>query len=437
MRQPFILSFIAIISFSFFTSNYCYSQPAIDGDMGDGDYNIIGTFTSGNDGFGGDNDLGEIKYHTDGSSIFLGITGELTSNDHILFAFNFSGYDGRDAGATLGAGSSGVFSTIGSSALDMDTDFALAFNEGGSSTDFYIDAARYGTGGILNDGYVGNVAAQDGTPNSLDVGSHFGGSGNMTIAYHNNFAGDSDNGIELSIPISAFEGVDNTQSLQVFAVIVSSGGFYSNETIPGDTGDGNPGNDFDFSSVPDQDFFTNFLLLPVQLTRFTAQQEQNRILLNWQTALEINNDHFIIESSKNGIEFQAIGKVEGAGTSYQLREYSFLDESPFLGINYYRLKQVDVDGKYAYSEFASAEHRQSKTELYPNPVAENVTLNLGEINSGKVVIYDSQGKVLDQIIYQEVDQIEIDLTGFGPGMLVVEIQDAKGTMISVDRLMKL
>lgn len=419
-----IFSFIGIVSFA---------QPVIDGDMGDTDYATIGMFTSGQNGFGDDNDLGEIRYFTDNSTITFGISGELTANDNILFVFNFSGYGGRAAGSNLGAGTSGVFTSIGSSALDLEADFALAFNEGNSSSNFYIDAARFGTGGILNDGYIGDLGAQDGTSSTFDVGTQFGGTGNMSIAYHNNFAGNSNKGIEFSIPISAFAGVDNSQSVQVFAVILNAAGFYSNETIPGDPGGSNPGNNFNFSSVAGQDFFTDFRVLPVDLSLFVSTQKHSQILLEWQTSMEMNNDHFVVESSKNGLDFHPIGKVEGSGISYEAREYSFLDESPFLGLNYYRLKQVDYDGKYDYSDIIFAENRSVETRIFPNPAAQSMTVSFNSEQSGSILIYDSQGQLMKQTPYDNTKKVHIGLDGMS-GLFMVQIQDLNGNTVLKKRL---
>ena len=94
--------------------------------------------------------------------------------------------------------------------------------------------------------------------------------------------------------------------------------------------------------------------LPVTLVSFSATNAGRKNLLEWETASEINNDKFIIERSVGGQDFKNIGFVYGQGNSNVLMHYSFTDTNPLQGINYYRLKQVDFDGKYTYSQIISA-----------------------------------------------------------------------------------
>lgn len=98
--------------------------------------------------------------------------------------------------------------------------------------------------------------------------------------------------------------------------------------------------------------FDNFLIkndyvvLPVELTFFKAQLSSNqRVALSWATASEINSEYFIIERSRNAIEYTEISKVKAAGVSNKTINYQLFDEQPMFGTNYYRLRQVDKDGK--------------------------------------------------------------------------------------------
>ncbi|MFK7946157.1 MAG: lamin tail domain-containing protein [Saprospiraceae bacterium] len=83
--------------------------------------------------------------------------------------------------------------------------------------------------------------------------------------------------------------------------------------------------------------------LPVELLYFTAKASNQMTILTWATASEENNAYFEVQHSINGINFETIGKVEGAGTTYDIQEYLFIDENPINGVNYYRLRQVDFD----------------------------------------------------------------------------------------------
>lgn len=116
--------------------------------------------------------------------------------------------------------------------------------------------------------------------------------------------------------------------------------------------DGNAGAicDFEISA-------TNTVLLPVELKYFRVTQKIKRINnLYWETASELNNDKFIIEISTNLKTWTIIGEIEGAGNSSSEIQYSFTDNSPIGQISYYRLKQVDFDGKVKYSEIVSVEN---------------------------------------------------------------------------------
>ena len=89
--------------------------------------------------------------------------------------------------------------------------------------------------------------------------------------------------------------------------------------------------------------------LPVTWLSFHANKNDQAVQLEWQTAMEINNEGFEVQRSLNGIDFEKIGWVEGNGTTLMTSAYTFRDASPQKGLNYYRLKQVDFDGEHDLS----------------------------------------------------------------------------------------
>ncbi len=113
------------------------------------------------------------------------------------------------------------------------------------------------------------------------------------------------------------------------------------------------------------------IILPVELTHFDAALIGDIVLLDWATASERNNDHFVIERSVDGISWEEIGREYGYGTTSVPHSYRFTDEHPLYGVSYYRLKQVDFDGKYDYSPVRSVEYIKSSAPVrilwYPNP----------------------------------------------------------------------
>jgi hypothetical protein len=110
--------------------------------------------------------------------------------------------------------------------------------------------------------------------------------------------------------------------------------------------------------------------LPIELLFFKAELVNNeRVELKWSTATELNNDYyFTIEKTRDGKNYEIIGTIQGAGTSKQKQDYTFLDNFPYSGTSYYRLKQTDLDGKSKYSDISKVVFRgQFNFTVYPNP----------------------------------------------------------------------
>ncbi len=108
--------------------------------------------------------------------------------------------------------------------------------------------------------------------------------------------------------------------------------------------------------------------LPVELVNFQGRQEQTAVNLHWETKTELNNDYFVVERSKDNRTFTTLGEIAGKGTTTTPQFYQIKDFVPFLGPNYYRLKQVDFDGSFHYSEVIVVAFEQTGTwALTPNP----------------------------------------------------------------------
>ncbi|KAF5028861.1 hypothetical protein DSECCO2_654630 [anaerobic digester metagenome] len=118
--------------------------------------------------------------------------------------------------------------------------------------------------------------------------------------------------------------------------------------------------------------------LPVSFIGFYGEKVFDGSELTWITASENNNDYFTVERSLDGIEFEAIGKVDGAGNSNVVRTYKFSDYGPLSGVVYYRIKQTDFDGKFKYSDIVTLDFTTDEepliVELFPNPANEYITV---------------------------------------------------------------
>lgn len=119
--------------------------------------------------------------------------------------------------------------------------------------------------------------------------------------------------------------------------------------------------------------------LPIRLISFTGERiDENKVKLNWSTALEENNAGFEVQKSENGIDFNKIGFVDGAGNSVQIKNYSYIDENAITSA-YYRLKQIDYDGKFTYSPIVYINGGTTETlDIFPNPVLDEIQFKASE-----------------------------------------------------------
>jgi len=164
--------------------------------------------------------------------------------------------------------------------------------------------------------------------------------------------------------------------------------------------------------------------LPITLIEFNAIPTQNQeVELTWQTASEINNDYFTIERSKDGINWNEIGEVEGAGNSTITLDYNLLDPLPFLGVSYYRLKQTDYDGEFTYSEKRKIifdNGTNGKVNIYPNPTFNKVIVS-GVYS--ELTIYNIIGEIINHKITQHVlspTSIQLDLSSLPVGIYYIK-----------------
>lgn len=133
------------------------------------------------------------------------------------------------------------------------------------------------------------------------------------------------------------------------------------------------------------------VVTPVTLLSFTGVAEDKLVLLNWETAAELNNDRFEIEWSEDASSFIYIGEVAGNGTTEFQQSYRFIDDQPHPGINYYRFRQVDYDGQFEYSPIIAVTVQEffetAAFKIYPNPVTEGrFHLNLEGFREGEEVV---------------------------------------------------
>jgi len=167
--------------------------------------------------------------------------------------------------------------------------------------------------------------------------------------------------------------------------------------------------------------------LPIELINFTAiPVNNNYIKIDWQTASEINNDYFIIERSKDLLNWEEIAKIDGAGNSSSPLSYSNTDRNPFLGISYYRLKQTDFNGQFEYSQVRSVNITSSvNLQVFPNPTVSQITIVGNSSELEKVAIYNTVGQnvtILTQQIENNGTRVVIDITQLSSGIYYIKTE---------------
>jgi hypothetical protein len=181
--------------------------------------------------------------------------------------------------------------------------------------------------------------------------------------------------------------------------------------------------------------------LPVTLTSFDAIAKGSVVELNWNTESESNSSHFAVERSSNGREFKEIGRVKSSGNSTTAKNYKFTDNNPLSGNNYYRLKMVDLDATFKYSEVRRVSMNGSDLEFSfgPNPVINeaNIRITGNQRTRLNITVTDLMGRTLKSMSVSKSDIVfsqKISLAELPAGQYVLSI---KGDNVNyTQRIMK-
>ncbi len=157
--------------------------------------------------------------------------------------------------------------------------------------------------------------------------------------------------------------------------------------------------------------FFGLYIVPVELVSFNAEVDNNKIILVWETATELNNSGFVVERSSDNKLFERIGFIEGKGTTTEKQEYTFTDAGlSGKGKFYYRLKQIDHDGTETYSDVIEVDYSAiprvfSLSQNYPNPFNPMTTIEFGIPKESKVSlkIYDALGSEVETIVNEKME----------------------------------
>ena len=167
--------------------------------------------------------------------------------------------------------------------------------------------------------------------------------------------------------------------------------------------------------------------LPVELIHFSASVQNQEVMLKWQTASEKDNAYFAIEHSVNDQSFRELSQIEGAGTSNEMQEYQFLHLQAQRGNNYYRLKQVDFDGTFTYSdiEVVQIQSNDKSLTIRPTMARESIVVDFGHDLQlrGELTIYDLMGRmVLSNLIEPYTRQNTINVSNLEKGHYIIRFE---------------
>jgi hypothetical protein len=171
--------------------------------------------------------------------------------------------------------------------------------------------------------------------------------------------------------------------------------------------------------------------LPVKFISFDAKLDRNiGTILQWKTAQERNNKGFEIEMSTDGSHFESIGFVDGAGNSQRTQAYEFI-ASPFTAA-YYRIKQIDFDGNFEYSEVVYSGNQESEMAILPNPFVASFSIQSNQ-EIQKIELIDLTGRV---VLSENINALEanINTSELPKGIYFINIY--QGTKVNTQRIIK-
>ncbi|MCX6181953.1 MAG: T9SS type A sorting domain-containing protein [Bacteroidetes bacterium] len=183
--------------------------------------------------------------------------------------------------------------------------------------------------------------------------------------------------------------------------------------------------------------------LPVELVYFAGEKEGNAINLYWQTATELNSSHFVIERSFDGISFEAIGELAGAGNSATVLNYEFTDKNPHSGNNYYRLRQYDYDGADELFHTISLNFNNGLAMLnfktLTNVIDDNANFSFTSESTGSytVQLFDQLGKELNSKVItanKGNNNFDFSLSEYSSGYYIVRLTSLGSEMQQVKLL---
>jgi hypothetical protein len=253
---------------------------------------------------------------------------------------------------------------------------------------------------------------------------------NWLLSTANSFAGSS---LSLRLQGSGMAGIVQVSDLNISAPSGACSGTYS---APGGTTSNPLVNRTGLSQTTLANTFhiaaTANSPLPVELTSFTGNVKAGIVTLNWNTSTEVGNFGFNVERSSNGQDWQNIGFIQGAGNSNSVKKYSFVDNTAKARKYSYRLKQVDNNGAYTYSQVIEVSNSVQPTSFsvgnYPNPFNPSTIIRYALPVDAfvKITICNILGQTITTIVNQNMEQgvheVSFNASNFTSGTYIYRIE---------------
>jgi len=209
-------------------------------------------------------------------------------------------------------------------------------------------------------------------------------------------------------------------------------------------------NDFFGAVATDETYYDDYqvldLIIPVELTSFTASVNEGNVVLNWSTATETNNHLFEIERKAETSEYITIGYVEGAGTTTEPQNYGYTDNKVETGTYTYRLKQVDFDGTFTYSNEVEVDVTAPLSfnldQNYPNPFnpTTNISYSIPEAGNIILAVYNTVGEKVAVLVngYSEAGHFDVSFnaSNLPSGVYLYKLQSANSVQTKKMMLLK-
>jgi hypothetical protein len=221
---------------------------------------------------------------------------------------------------------------------------------------------------------------------------------------------------------------------------------------------GNPGsyalrldaNDFFGATANDEMYFDDYRFadtpVPVELTSFTAIDNNGAVELNWTTATETNNQMFEIQRQSSGSEFTTVGFVSGHGTTTETQQYNYVDRTVSTGTYSYRLKQVDFDGSYEYSDVVEVDVQApiefALDQNYPNPFnpSTSIKYSVPETGNVRLAVFNLIGEEVAVLVNGSVQagqyEVSFNASSLPSGVYLYKLQSANSVEVKKMMLLK-